>query len=349
MKGSKLIPLIVVTIVFSAMAMLIANQRAPETELKKMAVFPQLLEQLNDVSRITVINENGESHIVRNDDTWVVENRDNYPAIFEAVKATVVSVAKLQILEGKTSNPDRYERLHVEGTKNKPGKSTLLTLADANGQTLAQLVIGKIRTAPANAPAQAALYIRAGNDPKALLVEGQLDIASRPVDWVKKDLFTIAADRITHIKVTHNGISYTLSRDAVEKKNFKLAPIHEGYIIKSQASINGMGAALEEVRFRDVKTFDGQQDTSSAFMTEYTTFDGLITTVSIIPSDNDKGAYAHFVFSTTESAENASKAEANQLNKQHQLWSYALPEFKYQMMTKTLADQTRVKPEEKKK
>ena len=146
MRKTAFFALSIATVLAVAAAMFVSKQRAPESELAQSALFPGLAEHINDVARIEVKSKDQKTTVRKDGERWVIEDRGGYPALFDKVKATVVAVADLEVLEPKTTNKELYPRLGVEGIDAEPSSSVLVSLADGQSKPLAALLVGKPRS-----------------------------------------------------------------------------------------------------------------------------------------------------------------------------------------------------------
>jgi len=105
--------------------------------------FPALAANLGDVGSVGIKRNALSLTFVRDGDNWLVTEKANYPAAAGKVRQIVLAMADLLLVEPKTRQVESYPRLDVEDPGG--GKSTLVTLKDKSGATLADLIIGKRR------------------------------------------------------------------------------------------------------------------------------------------------------------------------------------------------------------
>ncbi|MFB3082449.1 MAG: hypothetical protein ACE1Z4_03185, partial [Gammaproteobacteria bacterium] len=74
MKKSTFLTLTVVTVVVIIAAAIIVYQRAPQTELDKAILFPELMPNINDVARVEVRTRNAGVTLTQQGDGWVIES-----------------------------------------------------------------------------------------------------------------------------------------------------------------------------------------------------------------------------------------------------------------------------------
>ena len=101
MQKNAFYVLALITLTVVAAAFFIQARNAPETEIQTTPVFADLLERVNDVSKIEIKSKAEQTVLVNRGATWEVENHGHFPALFEKVKGAVVDLAELQVLEAR--------------------------------------------------------------------------------------------------------------------------------------------------------------------------------------------------------------------------------------------------------
>lgn len=346
--NKKFLVFAIITLGVIVAAGYLAVQRAPQTTVETALLYPHLLDRINDIDRIEIKTADGQTRILKKADHWVIGNRDDFPALFSQIRQLVVNLARLKVLEQKTSNPELYPRLQVEGTQDKPGKSTLLRLQTGDGATLVDLVVGKRREGKTPA-----LYVRPVKQAASLLVTGVLEADAAPVAWMNKDILSVSADRIRSVSIRHaNGEQILLDRLHVKgKKNLTLHDIPSGQKPKSQVTLNSYLSLLEEVRLRDARARASLKTDGPIDKTVITTFDGLRVTLHHGLLDDHKEQFASFDVSVDEQngqVDAKVRKEAATLQAKLGHWAYLLPSFKTRMLTRKLADLTMPIPAKKK-
>ena len=342
MKRQKFLVFSVVTIILIAIAFFIAESHAPQTTIEKEILFPELANKINDVTRIQVMSGGGNAVILQKteDGQWVLQNADNYPAQFDKIKDTVVSLSELRILATKTDNPKLYSELSVEGPENKESNSLLLTLNDKAGTTLASLIIGKPRKgSPGNSRPN--FYVRKADAKNALLVEGYLQIKSNNNNWFERNVIHIPASRIQRVNIVRNtGDQLTLNKNAEGDTEFEVT---EGKTSSPAVLLKKLGTFFEDMNVEDVRAVDNFEFPDEATTTTFRTFNGLVITTKSILADGK--TLAHFSF-TTEATSNDSGNEKSEdgsetisVEEESQLWNqflgnwvYEIPEFKFETL-----------------
>lgn len=373
MRMRSLSALIAVTAVMVAAAWFISVERAPQTDISKTPLYPGLVERINDVARLSVESARTRAVLVKDGDQWRVENRAGYPARFDAVKRTVVSIADLRVLEAKTRRPALYPRLGVEDIDAEDAASRRITLESADGEVLAALIVGHERKGSAAArDTSPALYVRKAGTEQALLVEGEVPATAAPADWMDTAIVDIDSDRIRAFSIAHaDGETVSVRRHSRDVKDYELEQVPPGQEVRSLALLTSLGTALEQLRFDDVAAASERPlPPDAATRATYRTFDGLVVQARIAEIDGRHWAVfsarqdpealaaaeaapdAGDTASAADPAKPAAEAdephnaeaiaqEAAAINERVAPWVYALPDFKAAMLTKRTADLVR--------
>jgi hypothetical protein len=342
MKRKKLLIFSSMTIIVIIVAAVITQLRAPITIIEKEILFPELSDKINDVSRIEIKGDEGRNVILQKmqDGQWTVESADNYPAKFNKIKDTVVSMSQLKILATKTDNPNLYANLGVEGPEGKNTSSSLLTLSDQSGAALASLIVGNPRKNSAGST-RPNLYVRKADEKNALLVEGYLQLKSNNNDWYERNVINIPASRIQNVDIVKStGAHLSINKESQGDTEFKVVT---GKTSSPSVLLNKLGTFLENINIEGVHAVDSFEFPDETTNTTFKTFNGLLITVKNILID-DK-AFAHFSFTTTSTSnsptdeKSADNSETITVREESQLWNqflgnwvYEVPEFKFETL-----------------
>ncbi len=343
----KSLPLFaIITLLFVIAAWFSVSQRSPGTTVSKAPLYPELAGRIQDVAKVEIKSGDHSTVLAAKGDQWVLENRGGYPAFFSRIKPLVIAISKLEIREAKTANPDLYSRLQVEDVSAEKAKSNLVTLFDAEGKTLASLLIGKERVNRTDGSTNS-LYVRKVGEEQSYLVKGAIMLSANPADWLENSLIDLSSDRLKSITIDHGGDkTVQVIREDKSAENYQLQNIPEGFKIKSQATMNSLASAVEELHFDDINSAADFKWPAEILVTEYETFDGLVA--SIKSAKVEDKTWAEFSFKFTGKEEPVKPAEDGQnqmpsvkqqaeiLNAKTKGWVYALPKFKAKMLTRSL-------------
>lgn len=361
-----------ITLVVIAAAWLSSRERAPETDVDSRYFLPELQAGVNEVTRVVVASPTERTVIERQGEGWVLPERGGYPADFEKVKSTVLSLAELRSLEPKTANPEMYWRIGVEDIDAESSTSRQVSLEDADGRSLASVVLGKERE-PRMRPGLdgeadiQALYVREAGERQSFLVAGAVELSARPADWVDRRIADVPGERVSQVRIAPaEGTAVVLGRALPSDGELALESLPEGRVPRSQAMLSSLATVLKELRFEDVYAREEVDFPEQAVdRAELRTFDGLVAQIESAEIDGRR--YARFSFShdpdaalpvaqpaDAEGQTDAAAAqpsvpvaeEAALLQRRVEPWVYVLPEFKGAMLSRDLEALTRVRPEQ---
>ncbi|MBM2829787.1 MAG: hypothetical protein HW411_577 [Gammaproteobacteria bacterium] len=348
MKQKKLLILSIITVAVILAAGITSKLRAPQITKSKDILFPELVSQINDVTTIDIKGNQRSVLLRQKDSIWVIENSDNYPALFNKVKETVINLSELRIVDDKTDNPELYSRLGVEGPEVTGTTSLLVTLKNKSNQEIAAIIVGSQRQSSGSKPG---LYVRKSNDTRTLLVEGTLDVTDHKENWFHRYLFDISSTRVREVQIAHpDNSKLTIYKKDKGQADFEQKDIPDVKKTASKIILNRIGTGLEEMRADDVRALEQFEFPDDTIVTTVTTFDGLKTTVKCAKIDGR--TYAHFEFdfdpalvaaqqeSTEPPLEEKPatdqidvRQEAQTLKDTLSNWVYVIPDFKYEALT----------------
>ncbi len=250
-------------------------------------LLPELGDRLEQIAQIAIVSRGETVRLRRMDDQWVVENKGGFPVDPDKVRALVLGLAELRVIEAKTDDPDKLARLELE----EPGPdaaSKLVRLLDAQGTPVAEVVVGKRRFGLFG-PGKSGNYVRLASETQAWLADRPIDALTDPLDWVDRNLIWIPRDDIAEVRV-HIGTEeeYTLARTDPEGP-FQLLDLPEGEVA-DVSKVERVVSALGTMTLTDIATRDSAALPEPVTRARYTTFDGLIVEVALYERQKAQGA-----------------------------------------------------------
>ena len=369
MRGSRSVLILAAVTLVAVGAVVFVERDSGTVDHAGEVVFPALLAQVNSVERVRVTGREGTFTLARDDDRWVVEEKERYAADPDRVHKLLLGGAGMKRLEPKTGNPDLYPKLWLEDPSGEDAKSARFVLENAAGTALADWVLGDSRPSKSDA-GRTELFIRVADDPLAWLVEGSVPGGSTIIDWIDRTVARIDRERLRDVEVVHaDGAVVAVSRAGPEDTDFSLQGVPADRETDSQYRVNDIGRFLEDLRFEDVARsssldFAGSVDKRLRI----TTFDGLRVDVESVMRDGEawvqlraeadetlagtSGDGADAGASGGDDAESAKasgallaledvRAEAERLNARWKGWAYELPSFKRDYIAKRMDELTR--------
>lgn len=308
-----------------------AAETAPRTVRERF--FPDLVSQAKQISHIRIQSKNGVTDVVfKPERGWVVASHDDYPASFDAIKQTVIGLASLTTIEEKTARPDWFRYVDLSAP-DKGGTGSEITISDDKGHVLAALIAGKTVDI-GDASGATGLFVRRPDEDQSWLARSVFEPKNSPSDWLDKQVMSIDRSRIAEADVDPlSGPSFVVRRLKPTDADFQLVDAPKGREVSYAGAPDGVGAALVDFSFDDVKpakSFDFSDAAHSARIITKT-FDGLSVAINVIQQDK--------VYWTTVSAEGANadaQKEARAINAHASGWAYKLPDYKGVQFTATL-------------
>ncbi len=266
---------------------------------------PTLRDHLNDISKIVVTGADNKTiaTLVRGANGWGMVEKDGYPVDTGKLREFLLKLADAKLVEQKTENKDKYPTLGVEDVAGKDAKGVLVQI-DGLAQPL-QLIVGNTN------PRGGGTFVRRAGEAQSWLASGTFSVEKNPVDWLKKDLVDIAADRIQMVTIDHpDGTHVRVAKNAPGDANFTLDPIPKGREPGAEYSINGLASTLAALRFDDVVPAKDAPPDDKALKARYAMFDGLVIDATVW--EKDAKDYAKFAASldTTQAEKDIAAAQA---------------------------------------
>lgn len=350
MTARAFVILILLAVVSGTAATVVSIQRqgAISPQTKPEIVFPGLTAHLNDVVRIEAVKAGEKATLKREgqgqDAPWLLVEAGNYPAKIDRIRQALIGLGQMETVEAKTKIPAHYAKLEVEDPAAKGAKSGRITLYDAGGKVLADLIVGKAKY---SAGGQDSLYIRRPNDDRAWLARGKLDLPESRYGWVDTNFLTVDLQRIKRATLNEPGKpELSVFKNAPSDRDFTIDKQPPNTEVKDIFGAEDIARTVQSVNFEDVKpAADMDVPTSGKPWGEFWTFDGL--KVSLWMKVIDGKGWVAVVASAAEGTTPDAKLqkEIGDLNKRLSQWRYQLGSFEYNELHKTMADLVEPKKE----
>lgn len=138
--------------------------------------LPNLMEQINDVEKITIISPSTQFTIARHNKIWRLN--DKKTVVIPKIRNFLVGISESNILEEKTNKAAYFADLLVDEKK----FTRKIMLFDKNERRLAAIVVGRHeKSLPAYN--RAVFYARHLNNPQTYLIAAALPPYEQLTDW----------------------------------------------------------------------------------------------------------------------------------------------------------------------
>ena len=329
-RGLVLLGAATVVLVALAVVALATSGRGVSRAAPGERALPTLAARLADVAAVGLVRSGLTVTFIRDGDNWLVKEKSNYPAAAGKVRQIVLAMSDLTLVEAKTQEPDLYPRLEVEDPGK--GKSTLVSLNDGSGASIAELIVGKRRYDRLGA-GNDGVYVRRPGQAQAWLARGSLEFAGDMSSWLDRRILDVPEKRIAKVTLTQpDGTMLVVSRPAPEAK-FAVEGAPADAKFKSDTAAGEPAMALESLDLDDVKpSAELPVPDKDVIIASFTTFDGLTVDVRLVERDK----IDWIAVSATGSG--ATEAEAKQIDDKVSRWTYAIPSYKAKTLETKLAD-----------
>jgi hypothetical protein len=241
--------------------------------------FPDLTATLQGAATIEVLHHGDTVRVVRQGDIWVLPARDSYPAQQGRVHQLLAALSELKLQEPRTSNPDDYGKLGVEGATSKDATSTEVRVLDGKGAAVADLIVGHQRGGSGGEGD--GVYVRKPAEAQAWLAAGSLAVETDPQQWIDQDIVNISHEKIASITVVRDGAPMEFAR--ADDKVHIVKPADHPRL--DQVKLDEMARALEDLTLTAVKRRPAPGDTLG--VADLTTTDGMKVAVTVSKSGPD--------------------------------------------------------------
>ena len=318
-------------------------------------VFPNLVKDADHLKTIVIRHQDETISLDWDGKLWHARERSNYLADGEKVNQLIITLARMVKIEGKTKLPDRYARLEVEDPTGKKAQGRQITLLDANGKEMANVIIGKrqynMGTQTSNT------YIRLGGDPQAYLATGEFTPETMMSYWLQGTIADINPAGIKSVTVTHpNGEKIVVGRESPAAADMVVENLPKGAsqpppTTTAEYATVLSGMTLEEVAPAAEKPFPAKDKITTAVFEGQTGFQVTMEIANIDGQDWIR------LKATPPACGGIKPGESgvmdlrtdwnkiiNDLNARTDGWVFQVPEFQISPIKKSMADLLKKQP-----
>lgn len=284
--------LLVITVIAAVAAAVVALERPIASAVRYVdePAFPELRAGPDAVAKVELTTPDGSFTLVRETgESWSALERYGYPVDADKVRALIVALADMRLIEAKTSLPERYRRLEVEDPDGEDAQSRLLRVEAADGTVLAAAIFGKRQNRLTGNQA-AGTYLRRPGEAQSWLASGGPVLDADVVDWLDAEIVDLDPERIGRVDIQPDGgPGYAVRRDA-DGAPLELVGLGAGEKPKEDADLGRLAAAFAGLTLEAVKP-RAEVDWPATYATAVaTSFDGVEVTVQLAKLDGEPWA-----------------------------------------------------------
>lgn len=252
------------------------------------------------VARISITQGGMSAVLTRKDGTWVVANRDDYPANTTTVNELLRTLAETEVTQGIGADPSLAPRFGMDpGASDDAEKGTDLVLSNDAGTELAHLTFGKNVESGSNpmnpfgGGGASGRFVRNHADTSGVYVTKELfpTLSPDPARWLATDFLKV--EKIRSVTASQPGAAdtteWTVSR-ADEDGDFTLEGKQDNEQLDTNTT-NPLKNLFSYARFEDVVPAD---KAGAAWNEKFkrkvviATFEGFTYTIEVGPEKVDK-------------------------------------------------------------
>ncbi len=287
--------LLLLAIIISAFVVLtgINNSNWNDKSSYGQYYFPELNQKINDVDKIKLSQSDNVFEIVREDDIWLLKNKDDYPADNNKVKINVLALSNAIKIEPKTKKESLLKKLHLEDPFVTGSKSFLMELYN-DDTIIASAIIGK-RKPNLLKRGEFGVYLRETDGYESWLVSGNLNASDGIKNWISTRLLEFIPDDINSMTVTRgNRTVLKFGRDPLDNNKFMMVDFLEGVETRTSIGLRSVMRRFLKVDFRDMREaqiYSDEPDTA----VEIITVDGNFINIELYNDVNTPGAWVSII------------------------------------------------------
>ena len=328
--------------VVAATVMVIDRPTSTVDPLSRAPVFNDLRANPDDVARLTISSRFGSFTFERENGKWRVPDKYDYPVDNNDVRDLVVKISDMRYIERKTSNTKRFARLEVNDIKDELSESVYIRMAAADDRTLAEAVVGRPSSRFIDGSVSGT-YIRFPKTDEVWLASGAVNVQTRLVPWLEREVVKIPADTVARVVIGKGDGAYELVREG-EGDNVKyvIPQVPKGRELADRVT-QDLTRSLANVALEDVKPRAELTMPADARVARVETLDGVAVDLQLAEIDKQPWSLvsASYIGDAGDESDPAKAARQRvaDINARVGNWAYWIPSDIYDRLTKPLEKQ----------
>lgn len=310
------------------------------TDFNGERLFPGLLEEARTVTEVEVIQSGTALTFDRKDNQWVLRESGGYPVHTNLVTKVILSISSMELLEAKTAMERRLPTLNLGDPSDPKSNSQRVILKNDQGDVLADIVVGSANYFLPETTT-GGMYVRRPGEMQSYLVRGLVDIGEEPRNWLVRDIVDIQADQVARAEVTQpDGEKLIVVPEEGVTGGFSFANMPEGRKLKSQFAPRNIAALVSGFVLNDVRrSAETPLDDDEAYVANFLIKTGMTIDMRIWRVADKQYLRISADAGTAAPDSDAAKLAA-EINARAEGWTYIIPEYQYEQISKKMADVT---------
>jgi hypothetical protein len=173
--------------------------------------------QVNDVATVSISRGADHVTLAKNGDRWQVTERAGFPAAFSDLKALLLKLQGLKVVQSDDLSAAQRPRLQLAGPDAGTNAATVLELRDASGKVLRSLSLGKKHQHNSTDGSEGwpdGRYVLADTnaDQVQVVADALTEVEPAPANWLDKDF--VKLEHVTAFSASYPAVtnSWSLTR-----------------------------------------------------------------------------------------------------------------------------------------
>jgi len=294
MNKKSIILMVSIFMILGIACIYLLNKDKSSWNDKKMAnkkLLPDSLD-INKISRMKIYDKDNSVMLKKEDGSWKVEERNNYPADFSKISSFILKLRELKIIDTVDAGKSQFGRLQLlepEEKIDKEKSGTVIELQNDSGKVLSKLILGKMHhrknsDSPIGGEMPDGRYLKLASNKKPVLINETLfGFSTKSNQWLDKDFIKIKAIKSIQCESSDKEKNWSISKED-KKSQYALADIPEEKT-EDLSKINSAMGSFNYFSFTDLymKNFDFKpnDEFKETATLKIKTFDDFTYTVKI--------------------------------------------------------------------
>lgn len=303
-------------------------------------LFPGLLENAKTITEVEIVQAGKPLIFEIKESGWTLRNSGGYPVHNNLITKVILSIASMELLEAKTALEKRHAILDLGDPMVSGTNSQRVIMKNADDDVLADIVVGSANFFLPETTT-GGMYVRRPDEMQTYLVRGLVDIGEQPRNWLVRDIVDIHTDDVARVEVTHpDGEKlYVIPQEGVTGDySFENLPV--GMKLTSDFAPRNIAALVNGFVLNDVRRdADAPLDDAEAYVADFTLNSGMTVNMRIWRVGEEQYLRISAAPGTAAPDSDAAKL-AQDITSRSQGWTYIIPEYQYEQISKKMADIT---------
>jgi hypothetical protein len=307
MNLKQLVILLALGVAFGTLGLFMSKQKSAAFKPTEGTLGKKLLGdfKVNDVAQLTIKHHTNELNLVKQEGTWKVKERYNYPASFTEIRELINKLADLKVVQSPKVGASQFARLELlaPGAGQGTNSGTLVEFKGESGNVVKSLLLGKKVTRESGEenpmfgggggggggyPVGRYVLVTGGSQSVALVSDALSNVEPKPDQWLDKDFFKVEKLKSIAVVSANPSNTWQVARTN-ETGTFSLVDKKENEDIDA-SKLSSVSYALSSPSFNDVLSPETKPETlglDKPIVATLTTFDDFTYTVKIGTKTSD--------------------------------------------------------------